>query len=450
MTDAYEVIKNLHMNVLQEVFIRLPVIFARCFLQCDTLSNVLSPMALTEFCPVIVGGFAYYFYMRKNGLEGMFSDDIDIKIAIQKTAEELNTKNRLVRTMIKAFRYSVVKNVLSLVDAIFNAIRSELGVSLQTSVRIGGSYRSLEDVEKAILTDIVPLDLCHITVTYGLGDTRVHMGLLDTSFFMQSLDPSLDVMKQYNMYRDIIPNVDTSVASTIVGMEPVCVGEPPLCMFIANPLYMLLDTVRMLSKVEPIGDNVARQPSHGDYYKYPKYVIKFMELLSLPEFKQVLHVDITPFDIEIAEVMRNLLMQSTSLMDLGKLYKYLHHHVLQNAGSSAYTVAYNALYTPRLRMINQTGGGGTSTRGRSDEEDLMYLSKQPHGIAGVIRESDKKDVLRAIDAFMEKVSTYRNQGTKRKVKVEIQVPPQGFSTKKTNLEMIMPTRLPLKLAWDSS
>ena len=410
MADAYEVMKTIHMDVLSQIFMSLPQIFASCALACDNIPGMLGPMALTELCPVEVGGYAYQYYMRKNGLTGIFSDDIDIKIAIQKTAEELNTTNKLVRTIIKAFRYTVISQIKAITENIFEMVRERTGIPLRADVIVGGSYGSLEALRQSVFSDIVPLDLCHLTVTYALGDTRVHMGLIDTSFYMHSLQPHLNVIKQFFMYRDYTPHIIEQNATTIIGVDPICPDEAK-CMFIANPLFMLLDTVRMLSKVEPIGIP-GYQPSRGDYYKFPKYVIKLLEMLTLPEFKRVINVDLTPMDMEYVELMKNILA-TTPPADLGPVYKQAHRTVLENAPQSAYALAYKLLYSERLQQINQVGG----TKREAEEIDILYM-KQPAGIAQVIRESDKRDVFRAMQVLLEKPvksSSRKNRSKKLKI-----------------------------------
>ncbi len=432
MSAQYEVAKLLHKGLLKHVFEQLPQLVANsrietcnCAIAKD-LKNELEKSALMQYCPVVVGGYAYYYYMvnASREKEALFSDDIDIKIAIEKTVEELNTSDRLLRTLIKTFRFNIIRNVQ---DA---AVKYCENNKIPAKFTIGGSYKGLANLYNSIRDNIYPLELCYIISNYNIDGVNVQMGLLDTSFYIQSANEDTNYLKQFSMYREYLTDHPSKTqsqqsATTIIGNKPICGNDN--CAWICNEMYLLLDTVRMLSKIEPIGDANLAQPPKSDYYKFAKYVVKFLQLLNTSSVGGRIGIKgMTPYDIDYMQYMQRMI-QDYSHIDLGVHMHKAHQMMLKEAPNSTYTRAYKILYSPLLQGINERMNIGGSTRSimsrqtvssmdiDEDVQDVLHLGQSKRVLVHV-HEDEKQELLNALEkmSIRAKRSSSKTKSTSSK------------------------------------
>jgi hypothetical protein len=377
-----------------------------CALAKD-LKQELEAAAIMQYCPVVVGGYAYYYYMATAGREAetLFSDDIDIKVTIQKTVEELNSSDTLLRTLIKTFRFNIIRNVQEA------AILFCTEKSMPATFTVGGTYKGIVNLYKSIKTAIYPLELCYIITNYNINGMNIQMGLMDTSFYVESENDTTNYLKQFSMYREYISEESQLSAKNIIGNYSLCAEGN--CAWICNELYLLLDTVRMLSKVEPIGDANLAQPAKSDYYKFAKYVVKFLQLLNIPKMGS--RIGLTGLTEEDSQYMQYMyrMIEEKSHLDLGVYMHNAHQLMLKNAPNSLYARAYTKLYSPLLQGINARMNIGGATKSLSntrspmdmdvDTQDVLH-THQTNRVLVQVRENEKQELLNALNHLSRRAS----------------------------------------------
>jgi hypothetical protein len=239
------------------------------------------------YCPTIVGGFAYNKYMEATpyAQHAIFSDDIDIKISILPTLQELN-KNpsyQPIRTCIKAFRALTIFQVLKLAHKFLTNQNVQFKISLRSP-----PYKNNPAVMFQKITEPMnPLELCCLAVTYyPSGGAPINFGLIDATFVVRESDDETQLtIKQFNYFprfQSKIPftrpppllNSACDVIGRVGPNSPTGYKE-----YLASPEFVMLDTVRMLSKVMSFGDQcIVNGSKKSDVYKFDKYVIKYLHM----------------------------------------------------------------------------------------------------------------------------------------------------------------------------
>lgn len=381
-----------------------------CCGQCNDIQKDIFDAALMQYCPVIVGGCAYNIYMSMNnaGAGALFSDDIDVKIAIQKTTDQLNTTDKLLRYLIKTFRYNIVKKVMETASGYLK--QRGIVASLHTGGH-NNRYKTLDDLYRSIKEDMTPLDLCYIRVEYKNKGSKTKMGLFDTTMYVETEDESKNILNQFDVYRDFM-NVDRSTATSIIGTRDLICAKDQ-CVLLCNEIYLLLDTVRMLSKIEALGDVNVVQPTSGDYYKFAKYAVKFLHLLQLRQFREALAAQL-PLTADFSEVDGNFMktmqtyVESKNKADVGVEMKRLHTEMM-NHPSSLYTRAYRVLYTPFLQNLNANmvlmGGANSTKRSIKMVDDMMMEdvdvmhTQQTKQVLNEILEEERAELIQALQTL---------------------------------------------------
>lgn len=268
-----------HKEVLGIVYDRLPSIFEASVMG-------MKKDFKKKFNPVVVGGTAYNKYMEAAGRgdQALFSDDIDVKIVIKNNQEELNSlpKHDSLRRCIKYFRASVLLLTKTFVTAYLEDAKNR-GRLRGYNVLIRCSYENEESLLKSIGAPIRPLELCCLTASYQDNSGKEHhYGLMDTSFIMREHngDPCGWTIKQFDsglrMRRGVREPIDfTSKGIQATHIIPENTQAPYLCAFD----FIMMDTVRMLSKAQTFEDvNISNPSQYSDVYKFDKYVAKFLQL----------------------------------------------------------------------------------------------------------------------------------------------------------------------------
>jgi len=228
--------------------------------------------------PVIVGGSSYRLHMLKGHLanDSIPTDDIDIKFFVD---------NPYTYTHWRSYRADLLADVYHR----FRSLASNAGLNPTISI----NYRNAT-YDKAIVIDseeklqyIVselknatgfqsPVDLLCLTVRYPSSNGDVSLGLVDLSVVCPQESGYV-----YNMFANFrqAKDSDLSINQTIVDNNiELYKLDPEGYAVYSSYEYILLDTIRMIAKVEMLsmpGNHV----SYADVYKYTKYVIKFYHLL---------------------------------------------------------------------------------------------------------------------------------------------------------------------------
>jgi hypothetical protein len=269
----------IHQQLLDHIYQQLPSLFKECR---PTPAHIPYPERFIY--PMIVGGYAYVKYMQNSLLEGqmLLSDDIDIKLAIVPTVEQLNTDPVMeeVRTYIKLYRATLIARIFKVASEFLRNNQIEHDIEIK-----GASYSDMVSLLVDVLKPINPLQLCCLIVTYFDSSTgqKYSYGLIDTSFYIRDKIPAHlgDLtLKQYYAFLKIASGAKNNFEP---GPDPLnarsIIGESPSTPHIAHPHYMILDTVRMLSKILTYEDVcISNASGIADVYKFKKYVIKFMQL----------------------------------------------------------------------------------------------------------------------------------------------------------------------------
>lgn len=376
LQSTYTKFQTIHIQVCNKLFEVLPDIIHMSHPYKEE-ANVLNNISMQEYCPVIVGGAAYRYYMHQEGRAGeaLFTEDIDIKIAIQKSIDQLNSTDILLRTIIRTFRYNLIFNIIQWV---LMYLRQDYNV--QFTVSLGGKYADLNSLYNSINDPIEPIELSSIILNYTIDGVDIHTAILDTSYYLES-----EILPQFNMYRDIFENIDTRSATTIIGFKDHC-NYPNIvdCLKIANPIWLLLDIVRMISKIEIIGDSTIVQPLHSDYYKINKYIIKFLQLLSTDIFRTTLNIE-NFTDIDILLLQNILTMNGTDINNMAETVKMLHMSIVNDSNTSIYKIVYSKFYTRLLQQINsklqieaKPEGGGKSKKIKKSHKRKLNILRTRH------------------------------------------------------------------------
>ena len=225
--------------------------------------------------PIIVGGSAYRIHMIKNGARPEFqslpTDDIDLKFFV---------KNPSNYRLWRYYRASLIKPILDKFRN--NAHIEDLNPTFwlhyrnfkhNNALRIDNDNTLnylVQEIQKTQDFDI-PVDLLCITVKYP--SSKVSLGLIDMSVI--SPQGSGYVYNMFAHYRGVVnPNtpINIDIVDNNLGMETFKYNKNAT---FSSLEYILLDTVRMIAKVELLGTPGV---SYGDVYKYVKYIIKFYHL----------------------------------------------------------------------------------------------------------------------------------------------------------------------------
>ena len=345
-------IKRSHTQMLGKVLDELPTVI-------DAVLEELFLIFKTNFypdifCPVVVGGSAYTRYMQKANIDPKntyFSDDIDIKILIKPTCEQLNRddKNRE-KKCIQLFRYMIAVRLMTLVNDLLNS--DETAKRNKFKVRFGcaGRYRSLKQLFTDINYDIEPLQLVVISLTYGEGESMMHVGCVDITFFVREND-TYDENKMMNSAYYSFLRLTNGIVQGKIEPRTSCDIVAKKGNLIANEDYMLLDTIRMLSKAERFGDVCIQAYDRtrvSDVVKFDKYVGKLLQLLTV--FNRL--------DPQEAETIFKYVFSSSNVNDTvrEKLRRLLTHSRVNDQ------YRFYTQFLPSPSMGNMNIGGSVSSR----------------------------------------------------------------------------------------
>ena len=310
MATNLDNIKQIHQNLLDSIYAN----FGNLVNSACTIVGVPIDQLRNDYCcPVIVGGYAYWKHCKnynesvaraqqqaqqqgqqqaqqqpQQTINALKTDDIDIKLAIKATAEELNNiLGSYKRLIIKSFR-------LILMTQIYAHAHSFLSTKNQ-GFKIEFRFQTIYDLLQGCLNQIRPLELACLTVEYTDSTstrpaTTYNFGLIDTSFILRedsSSQPAYLTIKQFYAALKMTQSQSSqqSINQNVPGPEPTtnCEIIPrDQQSFLASLDFMMLDTVRMLSKISTYGDVCTARPAQQpDVYKFKKYVVKFIHLAKI-------------------------------------------------------------------------------------------------------------------------------------------------------------------------
>ena len=272
---------NLHQQLLDDIYNNLDNIIKSIY----HLLNLKEEEFKSLCCPVIVGGYAYWKHCVKynsdRGPDPLFTalqtDDIDIKLCISETTQSLNRlENANKRLTIKSFRILLMTHIYShaysfLTNKIINNTKP---FTFKIKFRVQNIYNLLMNS----YSSIQPLELACLMVTYN----NIHpFGLIDTTFIIresESLDIAYLAIKQFYAGIKLTKHINVSRNEIVQGVIKPCEIIPNI-EYLATVEFMMLDTVRMLSKIATYGDTcIARPAQQSDVQKFNKYVVKFIHL----------------------------------------------------------------------------------------------------------------------------------------------------------------------------
>jgi hypothetical protein len=280
-----EEVQHLHKRMLMQVLDQLPLIMSD--IQRILYVKYRTHYTPDMFCPVVVGGMAYTKYMEYANMKPdsiFFSDDIDIKILIKPTCEDLNHKRTYgqVKECIKLFRYMLTVSLMELVTDILAQDRIAQKYSFKVHYGHAGSYTNLKQLKQDVGKKISPLQLSVISITYGLGESLIRLGCVDMTFYVRENDTYDDQQMMIGYFYSYL-RLAHGATGSLIQPRTACdiVPRRDHVTIIATEEYMLLDTIRMLSKAVKFGDvciqNKDRTPV-SDVRKFDKYVGKFLQL----------------------------------------------------------------------------------------------------------------------------------------------------------------------------
>lgn len=278
-------VKRSHTQMLGNVLNHLPTIIAAVI---EELFSIFKTHFYPDiFCPVVVGGSAYTKYMREANIDPKyvyFSDDIDIKILIKPTCEQLNRDDKhREKKCIKLFRYMIAVRLMTLVNDLLNSDETAKRNKFKVHFGCAGRYRSLKQLFTDIDYEIEPLQLAVISMTYGEGESMMHIGCVDITFFVRENDTYDDKQMMISAYYSFL-RLTNGILQAKIEPRTSCDIVAKKGNLIANEDFMLLDTIRMLSKAEKFGDVCIQAYDRtpvSDVVKFDKYVGKLLQLLTV-------------------------------------------------------------------------------------------------------------------------------------------------------------------------
>lgn len=232
-----------------------------------------------EFCPTIVGGYAYMRHMEALGITPLFSDDIDIKFVSRFTKDDIN-KNPALRKSIKYFRYLVIYSVIHRFVPNFLTTQSK---TYFVKIKLAGAYSSLQDLLNDLDNDIDLMKLCALcieyfdTQPYATATPQFQAGLIDTTFFIRDSRLPHYAMHLRFQNKVMVGGYD----DTLIAKAHTCdiLGKSSYTAHAAHIEFIMLDTVRMLLKPLLLNHpNAIFTAGLADVYKFEKYLIKFLQI----------------------------------------------------------------------------------------------------------------------------------------------------------------------------
>lgn len=281
-----EELQRFHSLLLMQLLDQLPTIMSSIYR--ELYGKYRTYYYPDMFCPVVVGGIAYTKYMEYANInrQGIFfSDDIDIKILVKPTCDQLNKVREFdsVRECIKLFRYMLTIKIMELVTELLAGRRD-------AKIHFGhaGGFFSLEQLKNDVQWDIYPLQLSVLSITYGKGASLVHLGCVDMTYYIRENDRYDDSQLMINYFYSYLRLASARRNSRNALIEPrtACdvVPRKDVVTLVANEEYVMMDTIRMLSKAEKFGDVCIETKDRtrvSDVRKFDKYVGKFLQLASV-------------------------------------------------------------------------------------------------------------------------------------------------------------------------
>ena len=369
-------VQRLHTNMLMRILDQLPHMINA--VQTELYVKYRTHFSPDMFCPVVVGGIAYTKYMEYANMDPsgiFFSDDIDIKILIKPTCEQLNSDRTYepVRECIKLFRYMLTIRLMELATDIL--AEGNMARKYNSKVHYGhaGRYQSLDDLRRDVEGEMQPLQLSVISVTYGSGASMVQLGCVDMTFYVRENDYFDDRQLMIGYFYSYLRLAHASTANSI---EPrtACdiVPRRDHVTIIANEEYIMLDTIRMLSKAEKFGDMCIRdkdQTPIQDVRKFDRYVGKFLQLavafgkLDANRAKEIYFNVFPVIPIRGEQTVREKFRILISHPEVNDIYKYYTQFLLEpsrgtmNIGGGGGSPPLEAKKKSRLR-----GGANSNTR----------------------------------------------------------------------------------------
>ena len=355
-SDSVERIKKLHCSLIDKFLQQEYPFMARVF---STYVGIG-----INIRPVIVGGSSYRLHMLRGHLanDSIPTDDMDIKFFVD---------NPYAYTHWRSYRADLLADVFHR----FRSLASNAGLNPIISIK----YRNAT-YDKAIVIDNeeklqymvgelknmtgfqIPVDLLCLTVKYPSSNGYVSLGLVD--FSVVSPQESGYV---YNMFANFREAKDSnlSINRSIVdnNIELYKLDQEGYAVY-SSYEYILLDTIRMIAKVEMLalpGNHVR----YGDVYKYTKYVIKFYHLLFSKEYVRynfhAQHLESFMKSIEKVKLPspRNFGEFTSTLTDF--------HNMIKNADKSSgiYGITKWLDNSKVLDVVTKSGGGNSTNVGLS-------------------------------------------------------------------------------------
>ena len=366
-------VERFHMVVLDYIFKVLPL----CIQAARAVTIVryeLHNINLDElYTPVLVGGYVYKYYAKNIFKESdiLSTTDLDIKIVINRPLsffnnDEFNIRGKIVAMHIMFFRVKLLEMIN---QAVYNFFKIHRGDKPITKFQVlgFGNYR-FDEVDK-----IDQLKLGGLIIEYlHVNNLYYKLALVDTSFYIQNdLVVFENSISQFDTYRNYLSKlstdefykVDLTNINYIIGYNKIAYYENDLIdVKIANELFMIMDTVRMISKIEHDGEL-----HYGEFYKYCKYVIKLIQLIYV-------FLGIESYEMHDVAVISYCLTIVTNQPETKNqaLVKDIHtqlmnHENYANSKFKKYYLKYVNEYIPNRNML---GGGIDEGRPIGEKLDI--------------------------------------------------------------------------------
>lgn len=378
-----ETLKSFHNTLLDHIYEHLPKIL----FQCSLIPNDVC-------CPIVAGGYAFQRMMGDRCPDYLKTDDIDIKFVIKPTIAELNTLPH-VAGLIQISRYLVLNLIWYIADLF---LKQNLG-AFEYKIQYRHPYRNDDEVLKNFFDSLRPVDLLALNITYKHGLETHQFGLVDTSMFvredMKEIPSKLTIKEYYAGLKMQQQRPPQQRDEPVPQPETACTvipRMPPPHTLLPSPEYILLDTIKMMSKLETAYDVCIKEKSvKRDVYKAWKYILKFLQLCA--------HTNIVP--LQECEAKHNevitILQQHTSYADLltktKNIYEQLHQH--PKFGRIIDTCLS---YIPEVTQGSMIAGGKPTPYNMCIEKDYLYFGYQEMSV-DVTKERD--DELRTTSQAMK-------------------------------------------------
>ena len=426
-TGSIPLIESYHKLVLDEIFNELPsaIILARA--ETNKFHRISDTVSLDEFyTPVVVGGYAYNYYLKDSPLyedEKISTHDIDIKIVVNKPLSYLKADKmgQRIANHIQYFRQELIASIGAIVHMFFDGrdISSSDAKKQSMITDFKDSIGSI-DVYGHGTFEYIPEDeidqgklgcllIKYISKSNGIP-MEYNYSLIDTSFYIKNDVSTLDLIPQFDAYRMYFNKtlnkpsfykLDVHSISSIVGYNtvfPLNQNQDVMGIKICNQLFMIMDTVRMISKIESI-DNL----HYSEYYKYCKYVVKLIQLVY--EFMgETIYND---SDLNIIVLCSDILQAGDSITSNQEYISMVHTEIMQYEGSKFKEIYQN--YVNAYISDYSVHTGGTDNPQEDWELEHERLKDQ---VAGT--EHEKETVMNAIKKILER--RLKKGGKKKKKK----------------------------------